>query len=270
VARADRHGFDLVVLDTAGRLQINEALMGELTIIRDTVRPHEALLVADAMTGQAAVSIAERFDQAVGLSGIILTKAEGDARGGAVLSMRAVTGKPIKYVGVGESLSALEPFHPERAASRILGMGDVAGLAERVQEAFSKEETKVLEQKLRSDTFTLDDFRSQLQQVKKLGSLSELLGMIPGAGKLVDRVGAVNPERNLARVEAMLGSMTPRERQHPNLIDGSRRKRIAMGSGTTVQEVNQLLKQFAQAKKMMKSFGGARKRPMMARLLASR
>ncbi|MBI3608730.1 MAG: signal recognition particle protein [Nitrospirae bacterium] len=269
VARADRGNIDLVVLDTAGRLQIDEELMGELVAIRESVRPHEVLLVADAMTGQAAVSIAERFNQGVGVTGIVLTKTEGDARGGAMLSMLAVTGKPIKYVGVGEALAALEPFHPERAASRILGMGDVAGLVERAQEVLSRDDARVLDQKLRSDSFTLDDFGAQLQQVKKLGSFSDLLGMIPGGAKLAERVADKSPERDLVRIEAMLSSMTPRERRSPEVINGSRRKRIARGSGTTVQEINQLLKQFAQAKKMMKTLSGPRGRSLAARLFSA-
>lgn len=269
VARADYQAMDLVLLDTAGRLQIDDALMGELTTIRDAVKPHEILLVADAMTGQSAVSLAEQFNQRVGITGIILTKTEGDARGGAVLSMLAVTGKPIKYVGVGEGLSAIEPFHPERAASRILGMGDVVTLAERAREAFSQDQARALEHKVRSDTFTFDDFRAQLQQVKKLGSFSEILAMIPGASKLAQQMDERDGERDLVRVEAMLSSMTPGERRHPEVINGSRRKRIARGSGTTVQDVNQLLKQFAQAKKMMKSLTGSRGRSLAARLFSA-
>jgi len=269
VTRAGRSGMDLVLLDTAGRLQIDEELMAELASIRDAVRPHEVLLVADAMTGQAAVSIAEQFDQRVGLTGIVLTKTEGDARGGAVLSMHAVTGKPIKYVGVGEALTALEPFQPDRMASRILGMGDVASLVERAQEAFSKEEAQALERTIRSDAFTLDEFRAQLQQVKKLGSLSDLMAMIPGGARLAERASNKLPERELVRIEAMLSSMTPRERRNPEVINGSRRRRIAGGSGTTVQEINQLLKQFVQTKKMMKALSGPRGRSLAARLFSS-
>lgn len=269
VARADRQGMDVVIVDTAGRLQIDEELMGELAAVRDAIRPHEVLLVADAMTGQGAVSIAERFDQAVGITGIIVTKSEGDARGGAVLSMLAVTGKPIKYVGVGEGLSALEPFHPERAASRILGMGDVASLAERAREAFSQDDARALERTVRSDRFTFEDFRAQLRQVKKLGSLSEILAMIPGASKFAAQLDGQGAERDLLRVEAIVGSMTAQERQHPDVINGSRRKRIARGSGTTVQDVNQLLKQFAQAKKMMKSLTATRGRSLAGRLFSA-
>lgn len=269
VARADRGGIEVVVLDTAGRLQIDDELMGELAAIRDAVRPHEVLLVADAMTGQAAVSIAEQFDRRVGVTGIVLTKTEGDARGGAILSMRAVTGKPIRYVGVGESLAALEPFHPERAASRILGMGDVESLVERAREAFSQDDARALERTLGTDAFTFDEFRAQLQQVKKLGALSDLVAMIPGGAKLAERIEGNGADRDLARVEAIVNSMTAEERRRPDVINGSRRKRIARGSGTTVQEINQLMKQFAQAKKMMKALGGPRGRSFAARLFSA-
>lgn len=269
VDKADALGIDVVILDTAGRLQVDEALMAELTTVREALHPHETLLVADAMTGQAAVSIAEQFDRRVGLTGIVLTKAEGDARAGAVLSMLAVTGKPIKYLGTGESLAALEPFHPERAASRILGMGDVAGLVERAREAFSEEEARRVAASVGAGAFTLEDFKAQLQQVKKLGSLADVLSMIPGAAKLADRLEGPAPERNLVRVEAMIDSMTLRERRHPEVINGSCRRRIARGSGTTVQEVNQLLKQFAQAKRMMKTLKHARGRGVMARLFST-
>lgn len=269
VAKADASRTDLVILDTAGRLQIDDALMTELAGIRDGLHPHEVLLVADAMTGQAAVSIAEQFDRRVGLSGIVLTKTEGDARAGAVLSMLAVTGKPIKYLGTGESLTALEPFHPDRVASRILGMGDVSGLVERAREAFSEAEAQKMAETVAGGTFTLEDFKAQLQQVKKLGSLADVLAMVPGGAKLADRLGERAPERDLERVEAMVNSMTPRERRHPDVINGSRRKRIARGSGTSVQDVNQLLRQFAQAKRMMKTLKTARGRSAMARLFSA-
>lgn len=269
VAKADASRTDLVILDTAGRLQIDDALMTELAGIRDGLHPHEVLLVADAMTGQAAVSIAEQFDRRVGLSGIVLTKTEGDARAGAVLSMLAVTGKPIKYLGTGESLTALEPFHPDRVASRILGMGDVSGLVERAREAFSEAEAQKMAETVTGESFTLEDFKAQLQQVKKLGSLADVLAMVPGGAKLADRLGERAPERDLARVEAMVNSMTPRERRHPDVINGSRRKRIARGSGTSVQDVNQLLRQFAQAKRMMKTLKTARGRSAMARLFSA-
>jgi signal recognition particle subunit SRP54 len=221
------------------------------------------------MTGQAAVSIAEQFDRRVGLTGIVLTKAEGDARAGAVLSMLAVTGKPIKYLGTGESLTALEPFHPDRIASRILGMGDVSGLVERAREAFSEAEAQKMVETVAGESFTLEDFKAQLQQVKKLGSLADVLAMVPGGAKLADRLVDRAPERDLARVEAMVNSMTPRERRHPDVINGSRRKRIARGSGTSVQDVNQLLRQFAQAKRMMKTLKTSRGRNAMARLFSA-
>ncbi|MFZ5861612.1 MAG: signal recognition particle protein [Nitrospirota bacterium] len=268
VAKADVSGVDLVLLDTAGRLQVDDALMSELAAIRDAVHPHEVLLVADAMTGQTAVSIAEQFDRRIGVSGIILTKTEGDARAGALLSMLAVTGKPIKYVGTGEALTALEVFHPERMASRILGMGDVSGLVERAREAFSDLDARTMVDSVGTGSFTLEEFKAQLQQVKKLGSLTDVLAMIPGGAKLADRLADRAPERDVARVEAMVNSMTPHERRHPDVINGSRRKRIAKGSGTTVQDVNQLLRQFAQAKRMMKSFKGGRGREMMARMFS--
>jgi signal recognition particle subunit SRP54 len=269
VAKADRSGMDLVVLDTAGRLQIDDDLMAELASIRDAVRPHEVLLVADAMTGQAAVSIAEQFDRRVGLSGIVLTKSEGDARAGAVLSMLAVTGKPVKYLGTGESLTALEIFHPDRVASRILGMGDVSGLVERAREAFSEAEARKMADSVSGESFTLEDFKSQLQHVKKLGSLTDVLAMIPGGARLADQLGDRAPEHELVRVEAMVNSMTPRERRHPEVINGSRRKRIARGSGTSVQDVNHLLRQFAQAKRMMKTLKTSRGRSAMARLFSA-
>lgn len=266
--KADVQAMDVVILDTAGRLEVDDALMGELSAIRDAVHPHETLLVADAMTGQAAVSIAEQFEQRVGLTGIVLTKTEGDARAGAVLSMLAVTSKPIKYLGTGESLTALEAFHPDRVASRILGMGDVAGLVERAREAFSEVDAQRMAESLQATSFTLEDFKAQLQQVKKLGSLSDVLAMIPGGSKLADRLEGEAPERGLGRVEAMVDSMTPRERRHPEIINGSCRKRIARGSGTTVQEVNQLLRQFAQAKRMMKTLKTGRGRQLAARLFS--
>jgi signal recognition particle subunit SRP54 len=269
VAKADASRMDLVILDTAGRLQIDDALMTELAAIRDGVHPHEVLLVADAMTGQAAVSIAEQFDRRVGLSGIVLTKTEGDARAGAVLSMLAVTGKPIKYLGTGEALAALEPFHPDRVASRILGMGDVSGLVERAREAFSEVEARKMADAARGESFTLEDFKTQLQHLKKLGSLADVLAMVPGGAKLADRLADRAPERDLARVEAMVNSMTPRERRHPDVINGSRRKRIARGSGTSVQDVNQLLRQFTQAKRMMKTLKTSRGRNAMARLFSA-
>lgn len=269
VAKADSLAMDLVILDTAGRIEIDDALMAELAAVRNAVAPHEVLLVADAMTGQSALSIAKQFEQRVGLTGIVLTKTEGDARAGAVLSMLAVTGKPIKYLGTGEALTALEPFHPDRVASRILGMGDVEGLVERAREAFSEADARRISDSVSTESFTLEDFRAQVQQVKKLGSLADVLAMIPGGNKLAGRLEANEPERDLVRVEAIVNSMTPRERRHPEVINGSCRKRIARGSGTTVQAVNQLLRQFAQAKRMMKSLKTGRGRHLAARLFSA-
>lgn len=247
------HARDTVIVDTAGRLHINEELMGELKNIKQTVKPHEILLVADAMTGQDAVTVAEAFNNELGLDGVILTKLDGDARGGAALSIRAVTGRPIKFAGMGEKLDALEPFHPDRMASRILGMGDVLSLIEKAQTAIDLDQAKEMEKRLRKEDFTLDDFQEQLRQVRKLGPLDQVLGMIPGMSGLKNKLqGAEIDEKELKRTEAIICSMTKKERRNPSLINGSRRKRIATGSGTRVQDVNRLLKQFAEARKMMK------------------
>jgi signal recognition particle subunit SRP54 len=257
VKHAEKSLFEVVVLDTAGRLQIDGPLMDELRQIKTGVKPHEVLFVADAMTGQEAVNIAEKFNTDVGFDGVVLTKVDGDARGGAALSIKAVTGKPVKFAGMGEKLDALEPFHPDRMASRILGMGDVMSLIEKAQEAVSQEEALALVKKLRKDSFDLEDFRSQLRQVKKLGSLGDVLGMIPGLNKLKlpdDQAG----DKELTRVEAIISSMTPKERSDYTVINGSRRLRIAKGSGTQVQDVNRLLKQFAEMRKMMKSMKGGK------------
>ena len=257
---AMRQGRDLVIIDTAGRLHIDERLMQELKDICDAVLPHEILLVVDAMTGQDAVTVAEAFNKAIAIDGIILTKLDGDARGGAALSAKAVTGKPIKYIGVGEKLDALEVFHPDRMASRILGMGDVLSLIERAEEALDVKHATELEQKIRSQTFTLEDFLAQLQQMRNMGPLDQLLGMIPGFAQAKQLKDMQFDERELKRVEAVIFSMTKRERQRPEIIDGSRRKRIAAGSGTSVQDVNRLLKQFEQSRKMMKTFADMGKR----------
>lgn len=251
---AAAHTRDLVIIDTAGRLHINEELMQELKNIKQVAKPHEILLVVDAMTGQDAVTVAESFNRDLGVDGVILTKLDGDARGGAALSVKAVTGCPIKFAGIGEKLDALEPFHPDRMASRILGMGDVLSLIEKAQDAFDLDQAKAMEKKLRKDEFTLDDFLDQLQQVKKLGSLEQILGMIPGMGNLTKMKDVKIDENELKHVEAIIRSMTRKERQAPDIINGSRRKRIADGSGTRVQDVNRLLKQFAEARKMMKRF----------------
>lgn len=252
---AKSHANDIVIIDTAGRLHIDENLMQELKSIKEDVKPHEILLVVDAMTGQDAVNVAESFNNDLGLDGVILTKMDGDARGGAALSIKAVTGCPIKFVGAGEKLEALEPFYPDRMASRILGMGDVLTLIEKAQTAFDAEEAKKMEKAFRKNEFTLDDFLSQLNQVRKLGSFENILGMIPGMGGLKKKLGDVDIDMNgkeIKHIEAIIRAMTPEEKRNTKIINGSRRKRIAMGSGTKVQEVNKLLKQFDEMKKMMK------------------
>lgn len=254
VSRCGSVGADVVIIDTAGRLHVDEQLMGELVRIRETVSPVETLLVADAMTGQDAVNVAARFDEAVAVTGVVLTKMEGDARGGAALSIRAVTGKPVKFIGVGEKVTALEAFHPDRMASQILGMGDVVSLIEKAQEEFDQKEAADLQRKLQKNEFDLEDFRSQLVQVKKLGSVKDILGMLPGMGNMKKLKQLTPDDRELVRVEAIINSMTPEERRSHRIINGSRRRRIAAGSGTTVQDVNRLLKSFTQMKKMMGRF----------------
>ncbi|AQS59430.1 signal recognition particle protein [Desulforamulus ferrireducens] len=260
IEHASSTGRDLVIIDTAGRLHINEELMDELANIKESVKPHEILLVVDAMTGQEAVNVADTFNQKLGLDGIIMTKLDGDARGGAALSVRKVTGTPIKFAGMGEKLDALEPFHPDRMADRILGMGDVLTLIEKAQANFDAEQAAKLNKKIRQADFNLEDFLEQMQQVKKLGPLEQVLGMIPGMGKLTKQLKDQQlDEKELAQVEAIIYSMTVWERQHPEKIDGSRKKRIAKGSGTRVQDVNQLLKQFEQTRKMMKQISNMTK-----------
>lgn len=251
---AKNRGFDLMILDTAGRLQIDRELMEELQEMSTAVQPHEILLVADAMTGQEAVNVAQGFDEALEIDGLILTKLDGDARGGAALSMKAVTGRPIKFIGVGEKLDALEVFHPSRMASRILGMGDVLSLIEKASGQIDVDESLALQKKMRKNEFTFEDFLSQLKMIRRMGSMTSLMSMIPGMGKLMKQVDEQDAEQELKRIEAIILSMTPREREKPQVIDGSRRKRIASGSGTSVQQVNQLLKQFAEMRKMMKKF----------------
>ena len=249
------HANDVIIIDTAGRLQIDEKLMQELRDIKGEVRPHEILLVVDAMTGQESVNVAQSFNESLGLDGVVMTKLDGDARGGAALSVKAVTNVPIKFVGLGEKLEALQPFHPDRMASRILGMGDVLSLVEKAQQTFDMEEAKKMEKKLRKDEFTLDDFLNQMQQVKKLGSLESILGMIPGMGGLKKQLEGQDLDldgKEMRQIEAIIKSMTPQERADIGLVNGSRRKRIALGSGTRVQDVNKLLKQFGEMKKMMK------------------
>ncbi|MBI2217524.1 MAG: signal recognition particle protein [Candidatus Rokubacteria bacterium] len=254
---AAQRGLTPLILDTAGRLHIDEQMLDELKKIRAEIRPHHVLLVVDAMTGQDAVTVAERFNAEVGIDAVVLTKLDGDARGGAALSVRQVTGRPIAFIGVGEKTDALESFHPERMASRILGMGDVLSLVEKAQEAVDQKKAEELVKKLREDSFTLDDFREQLKQLRSMGPLDQILGMLPfgkmlkGAPKELDE-----EEADLGRFDAIISSMTPEERRSPEVINGSRRQRIARGSGTSVQDVNRLLKQYAQLRKMMKQFKG--------------
>jgi signal recognition particle subunit SRP54 len=252
VREARNTAHDVVVIDTAGRLHIDEALMNELHEIKDKLRPNEILFVADAMLGQDAVKSAEQFHERLGFNGFILTKMDGDARGGAALSIKHVTGQPVKFVGTGEKYDALELFHPERLVSRIMGMGDILSLIEKAEEVVDKKKAVELQEKMFSDNFTLDDFRDQLKQVRKLGTLDQILGMLPSIGPFKDLQKVKVDEKELVRVEAIINSMTPRERRNHQLINGSRRKRIAKGSGTSVQQVNQLLKQYVQTRKMMK------------------
>ena len=246
-------GFDVLMLDTAGRLHIDEALMLEVAAVRDAVQPHETLLVADALTGQDAVNVAKSFNERVGITGIVLTRVDGDGRGGAALSMRAVTGKPIKLIGVGEKMDALESFHPERIAQRILGMGDIVSLVEKAAETIEKEEAERLAARVQKGQFDLDDMASQLKQLRKMGGMSGVMGMLPGIGKIKQQLAQANiDETILKRQEAIIGSMTKEERKNPKLIHASRKKRIAAGSGTSVQDVNKLLKQHMQMADMMK------------------
>ena len=250
---AQNAGFDTVIFDTAGRLQIDEALMDELVRIKAVAEPREILLVADAMTGQEAVNVATGFDERLELTGVILTKLDGDAKGGAALSIKAVTGKPVKFVGLGEKLDALDVFHADRLVSRILGMGDVLTLIEKAQSTIDIKEAQKLQQKLKKNQYDLEDFRNQLQQMKKMGSLESIMGLIPGMGKMMKQMEGAQPsEKELKRIEAIIDSMTREERANPGIINGSRRLRISRGSGTTVQEVNQLLKRFTEALKIVK------------------
>jgi signal recognition particle subunit SRP54 len=261
LARAARReamqtGRDVVLVDTAGRLHIDDELMEELRRLKETLAPTEILFVADAMTGQDAVRSADEFHKRLGITGVILTKMDGDARGGGALSIRFVTGQPLKFVGVGEKFDALDPFHPDRVVSRILGMGDVLSFIEKVEEAVDQKKAEQMQRKLIENEFTLEDFRDQLKQLRKLGPLESILGMMPQLGPLKELKNAKVDEKEITRVVAIIDSMTPRERDNHMIINGSRRRRIARGSGTTVQEVNQLLKQYAQARKMMKTFSG--------------
>ncbi|MDI6870328.1 MAG: signal recognition particle protein [Bacillota bacterium] len=266
VEHARQHGHDLVLLDTAGRLHIDAELMEELRRMKEAVHPHEILLVVDAMTGQDAVAVAERFNADLGVDGVILTKFDGDARGGAALSLRAVTGKPIKFVGTGEKLEGLEPFHPDRAASRILGMGDVLTLIEKAEEAFDAKQAQKMQEKLQEARFDLEDFLAQMQQMRKMGPLNEVLRMLPGAAGR-GLAGLQVDERQLKRVEAIIQSMTSDERRNPQIIDGSRRRRIAAGSGTQIQDVNRLLKQFEATRQLLRQFGFGEKKTRHGRRL---
>lgn len=249
---------DIMIVDTAGRLHIDEDLMGELKSVKDSIKPKEILFIADAMTGQDAVNIAKSFNEQIGLDGVILTKMDGDARGGAALSIRHVTGKPIKYIGMGEKIDMLEPFHPDRVARRILGMGDMLTLIEQAQDAFDQKETEKLQERLISEKFTFDDLKDQLKKLRSMGPLENLLGMMPGMGKALK--GVKVDDREFIKVDAIISSMTRKERTDHTIINGSRRKRIAMGSGTTVADVNRLVKQYLEMQKMMKMMKGGGKK----------
>lgn len=252
---AKKMGYDTVILDTAGRLQIDDALMRELEDIKKSVEVTETLLTVDAMTGQEAVNVADTFNKRLEITGVILTKLDGDTRGGACLSVKAVTGKPIKFIGVGEKMTDLEPFYPDRMASRILGMGDVLSLIEKAKEAISEDEAKKMQQKMKENSFTLTDYLSQFDYMKKMGGAQAMMSMLPGAGKLKLKEGDID-EKKMERNKAIILSMTPLERENPSIINGSRKKRIAKGSGTTIPEINQLLKQFEQTKTLMKQLKG--------------
>jgi signal recognition particle subunit SRP54 len=256
VAEATNLGFDFVIVDSAGRLHIDDELMTELVAIKDATEPSDLLYVADAMTGQDAIKSAGEFNRRVGVTGVVLTKLDGDARGGAALSVVSVVGVPIAFVGSGERLEDLEPFHPDRVVSRVLGMGDVLSLIERAEAAIDQQDAEKLEQKIRANEFTLEDFRDQLKTIKKMGPLEQIVGMIPGMGNMKALADNKPDEKQISRVEAIINSMTPEERRKQHIINGSRRKRIAKGSGTSVEEVNRLLKQFVQMQKMLKTLGG--------------
>ncbi len=267
IAHAKKHGNDPVIIDTAGRLHIDEVLMEELRKIKEETNPTEILLVVDAMTGQDAVNVAEHFNSQLDITGVILSKLDGDTRGGAAISVKAITGKPIKFSSVGEKLSDWEVFHPERMASRILGMGDVMTLIDKAQEAFDEKEAAALENKIKKQSFDLEDFLAQLQQIKKMGPLSQLMRMIPGIDKkTLDSIDIEDGENRMKRIEAIIRSMTPEERQKPQIIGANRKIRIAKGSGTKVQDVNALLKQFDQMKQMMKQFTNPRQQKMLKRM----
>ena len=260
VEHAIKQGFDTVIIDTAGRLHINEELMNELKNIKAEIKPTEILLTVDSMTGQDAVTVAESFNKDLDITGVILTKLDGDTRGGAALSIKAITGKPIKFTGVGEKIGDIEPFYPDRIASRILGMGDVLSLIEKAQDAVTEEQAKEMEKKFRENSFTFDDYLIQLESIKKMGNIKDILGMIPGLGSKIKNLDI--DERQMNVNKAIIQSMTPKERRNPDIIKASRRQRIAKGSGTTIQQVNQLLKSFEQSKEMMKQLKGGKLKKM--------
>ena len=262
VAKKDKH--DLVIIDTAGRLAIDEVLMNEIKAIHQAIKPSETLFVVDSMTGQDAVNTAKAFNDILNFDGVVLTKLDGDTRGGAALSIKSVVDKPIKFIGTGEKMEALDVFYPDRMADRILGMGDVVSLVERAQEQFDQEQARKINKKIAKNQFGFDDFLSQIQQIKKMGNMKDLMGMIPGVGKMVKDVDI--DDNAFQGIEVIIGSMTPKERSQPKLLDHSRKMRIAKGSGTTVQEVNQLIKQFEQMSKMMKMMQGGKGKHMMQML----
>ncbi|MCL6472872.1 MAG: signal recognition particle protein [Firmicutes bacterium] len=261
IKAANQHGSDIIIIDTAGRLHIDDQMMHELEEIKSEIKPHQILLVVDAMTGQDAVNVAQTFREKLDFDGVVMTKLDGDARGGAALSIKAVTGRPIKLISVGEKMDSLEPFHPDRMASRILGMGDVLTLIEKAQKAIDEKQAREMEEKLRKAEFTFEDFLVQMEQMQQMGPISQLIKMIPGLGKLPKDIQV--SDKDLARIRAIIQSMTIEERRNPSLINGSRRERIAKGSGTDPHEVNQLLKQFNQTKKMIKQFGNMQGRIKM-------
>lgn len=264
-AEAERKGYNVLIIDTAGRLHVDEALMDELVRLKKEIKPHEILLVVDAMTGQDAVTAADAFHSALGIDGVIMTKMDGDTRGGAALSVRKVTGRPIKFVGMGEKMDALEPFYPDRMASRILGMGDVMSLIEKAQESIDQEKAEELEKRLAKNQFTLEDFLDQIGQVRKMGGLSKIMDMMPGVAGKVSEDQMDEGEKEFRKMEAIIFSMTPQERKNPQLLNASRRKRIAAGAGTTVNKVNQLIKKYEDTKKLMKQFNSGRMNKMANR-----
>lgn len=261
VQHAKAKGYDVVVVDTAGRLAVDEEMMREIAAIKNAINPDETLFVVDAMTGQDAVNTAKEFNERLDFDGVVLTKLDGDTRGGAALSIRTVVNKPIKFVGTGEKMEAIDPFHPSRMADRILGMGDIVSLVEKAQEQFDEEEAKRLQKKIAKNQFDFNDFMNQIQQIKKMGNLKDLASMIPGVGKAIKDIDI--DDNAFKSIEAIIYSMTPQERSHPEILNGSRRQRIAKGSGTNIQEVNRLLKQFDQTRKMMKMVTGNKMGKMM-------